>query len=111
MWAWVHIGSPVTIFFFLVHVLDMAVIRINAEEYDARSSTPTRRRSSAFMDRPRLLRALPRLQRRPRDPHRLLVPGPRYQRQMLWVVVGLFIIVFGAAAIRLLQLILTHAFH
>ena len=37
--------------------------------------------------------------------------GPRYQRQMLWVVVGLFIIVFGAAAIRLLQLILTHAFH
>ena len=36
--------------------------------------------------------------------------GPRYQRQMLWVVVALFTVVFGAAAIRLLQLIISHAF-
>ena len=37
MWAWVlHRITGVTIFFFLfVHVLDTAVIRINAEEYDA----------------------------------------------------------------------------
>ena len=35
--------------------------------------------------------------------------GPKYQRQMLWVILTLFVIVFGAAAVRLLQILITHS--
>ena len=36
--------------------------------------------------------------------------GPKYQRQMLWVILGLFVVVFGAAAIRLLQILIEYSF-
>ena len=34
--------------------------------------------------------------------------GPKFQRQMLWTILTLFVIIFGAAAIRLLQLLVEH---
>ncbi|HNP55435.1 MAG TPA: succinate dehydrogenase, cytochrome b556 subunit [Gordonia sp. (in: high G+C Gram-positive bacteria)] len=113
MWAWVlHRITGVTIFFFLfVHVLDTAVIRINAEEYDAIINTY----KTPIIGLMEIALVFCVLFHAFNGVRVILIDfwskGPRYQRQMLWVVVGLFIIVFGAAAIRLLQLILTHAFH
>ena len=36
--------------------------------------------------------------------------GPKYQRQMLWVILGLFVVVFAAAAVRLLQILIEYSF-
>ena len=36
--------------------------------------------------------------------------GPKYQRQMLWGILGLFVVLFGAMAVRLLQILIEHSF-
>ena len=111
MWAWVlHRITGVTIFFFLfVHVLDTAVIRINADEYDAIINTY----KTPIIGLMEIALVFCVLFHAFNGVRVILIDfwskGPRYQRQMLWVVVGLFTVVFGAAAIRLLQLIISHA--
>lgn len=112
MWSWVlHRITGVSIFFFLfVHVLDTAVIRVDPNKYSEVINTyknPVVGLMEIVLVACVLYHALNGL--------RLILvdfwsKGARYQRQMLWVIVGLFVVVFGAAAIRLLQILITHAF-
>ncbi|OBA59170.1 succinate dehydrogenase, cytochrome b556 subunit [Gordonia sp. 852002-10350_SCH5691597] len=112
MWAWVlHRITGVTIFFFLfVHVLDTAVIRIDPNKYSEiinTYKTPIIGLMEIALVACVLYHALNGL--------RIILidfwsKGPKYQRQMLWVILGLFVVVFGAAAIRLLQILIEYSF-
>ena len=79
MWSWVlHRITGVTIFFFLfVHVLDTALVRVSPRglQRGHRDLQDPDRRPDG--DRPGRRGALPRPERLPRHPHRLLVQGPR----------------------------------
>ncbi|OBA37703.1 succinate dehydrogenase, cytochrome b556 subunit [Gordonia sp. 852002-50395_SCH5434458] len=112
MWSWVlHRITGVTIFFFLfVHVLDTAVIRIDPNKYSEiinTYKTPIIGLMEIALVACVLYHALNGL--------RIILidfwsKGPKYQRQMLWVILGLFVVVFGAAAIRLLQILIEYSF-
>ncbi|MFZ2502769.1 MAG: succinate dehydrogenase, cytochrome b556 subunit [Nocardioides sp.] len=112
MWAWVlQRITGVTIFFFLfVHVLDTAVIRINENTYTEiinTYKTPLIGLMEIGLVFCVLFHALNGL--------RVILidfwgKGPKYQRQMLWAVLGVFAVVFTAAAVRLLQIMIEHAF-
>lgn len=112
MWSWVlHRITGVTIFFFLfVHVLDTAVIRIDPNKYSEiieTYKTPIIGLMEIALVGCVLYHAL--------NGVRIILvdfwaKGPKYQRQMLWVILTLFVIVFGAGAIRLLQILITHSF-
>ncbi len=112
MWSWVlHRITGVTIFFFLfVHVLDTAVIRIDPNKYSEiieTYKTPIIGLMEIALVACVLYHAL--------NGVRIILidfwsKGPKYQRQMLWVILSLFVIVFGAAAVRLLQILITHSF-
>ena len=102
MWSWVlHRITGVSIFFFLfAHVVDTAMVRVSPELYNTAVETyknPDRRTSwrSGSSGRP-----LPRPQRRADHPGGLLGKGPRYQRQMTYGVVGLFVVLFVPFVIR-----------
>ena len=112
MWSWVlHRITGVTIFFFLfVHVLDTAVIRVNENTYDEiirTYQTPIIGLMEIGLVFCVLFHAINGIRV-------ILIDfwgnGPKYQRQMLWVVGVVFSILFIAAAVRLLQLLFTHAF-
>ncbi len=94
MWSWVaHRVTGVLIFFFLlVHILDTALVRVSPEAYNAVIGTYQTPIMGLGGGRPRRRDRLPRVQRHPRDPRRLLGQGPKYQKAMLWVVVGLFVV-------------------
>ncbi|GAA3727137.1 succinate dehydrogenase, cytochrome b556 subunit [Gordonia hankookensis] len=112
MWSWVlHRITGVTIFFFLfVHVLDTAVIRIDPNKYSEvieTYKTPIIGLMEIALVACVLYHAF--------NGVRIILidfwsKGPKYQRQMLWAIVTVFVIVFGAAAIRLLQILITHSF-
>ena len=96
MWSWVlHRITGATIFFFLfVHVLDTALVRVSPQAYNEvdRHLQDADRRADG--GRPGRGGALPRPQRHPRHPDRLLVSTARsYQRLMLWIVVGVWLAV------------------
>lgn len=112
MWAWVlQRITGVSIFFFLfVHVLDTAVIRINPNTYTEiidTYKTPIIGLMEIGLVFCVLFHAINGIRV-------ILIDfwgnGPKYQRQMLWVVGVVFSILFIAAAVRLLQLLFTHAF-
>lgn len=112
MWAWVlQRITGVTIFFFLfVHVLDTAVIRVNENTYTEiidTYKTPLIGLMEIGLVFCVLFHAINGIRV-------ILIDfwgnGPKYQRQMLWVVGVVFSILFIAAAVRLLQLLFTHAF-
>ena len=112
MWSWVlHRITGVSIFFFLfVHVLDTAVIRVNESTYTEiieTYKTPIIGLMEIGLVFCVLYHALNGLRV-------ILVDfwgkGAKYQRQMLWTVLTVFAIVFIAAAVRLLQILITHAF-
>lgn len=110
MWSWVlHRITGVTIFFFLfVHVLDTAVIRVDPSQYDAiieTYKTPIIGLMEIALVACVLFHAF--------NGVRLILvdfwsKGPKYQRQMLWVAMTLFVIVFGAGTVRLLQIMFSH---
>lgn len=110
MWSWVlHRITGVSIFFFLfVHVLDTAVIRIDPDKYSEIIETyknPVVGLMEIGLVACVLYHAL--------NGVRIILidfwsKGPKYQRQMLWIILGLFVILFGAATVRLLQLIVEH---
>jgi succinate dehydrogenase / fumarate reductase cytochrome b subunit len=110
MWSWVlHRITGVSIFFFLfVHVLDTAVIRIDPDKYSEIIETyknPIVGLMEIGLVACVLYHAL--------NGVRIILidfwsKGPKYQRQMLWIILGLFVILFAAAAVRLLQLIVEH---
>ncbi|MGB3695875.1 MAG: succinate dehydrogenase, cytochrome b556 subunit [Gordonia sp. (in: high G+C Gram-positive bacteria)] len=111
MWSWVlHRITGVSIFFFLfVHVLDTAVIRVNENTYTEiieTYKTPLIGLMEIGLVFCVLYHALNGL--------RVILidfwsKGAKYQRQLLWAILTVFGIVFIAAAVRMLQLLFTHA--
>jgi succinate dehydrogenase / fumarate reductase cytochrome b subunit len=110
MWSWVlHRITGVSIFFFLfVHVLDTAVIRIDPDKYSEIIETyknPIVGLMEIGLVACVLYHAL--------NGVRIILidfwsKGPKFQRQMLWTILTLFVILLAAATVRLLQLIVEH---
>lgn len=104
MWSWVlHRITGATIFFFLfVHVLDTALVRVSPESYDAvidTYKTPLVGLMELGLVAAVLYHAL-------NGVRVILVDfwskGPRYQRLMLWIILGVWFVVMVPAATRLL---------
>ena len=103
MWSWVlHRISGATIFFFLfVHVIDTALVRVSPQAYNevvGTYKTPIVGLMEAGLVAAVLYHALNGI--------RVILidswsEGPRYQRQMLWIVAVIFVVVIAAAFIVL----------
>ena len=110
MWSWVlHRISGVSIFFFLiVHVIDTAMVTLGPEVYNAIISTyqaPIVGLMEIGLVALVLYHALNGI--------RVILidfwsKGPKYQRQMLWIVVAIWVVLFAASAYRLLFLLFEH---
>ncbi|MEU8459454.1 succinate dehydrogenase, cytochrome b556 subunit [Streptomyces sp. NPDC029003] len=99
MWSWVaHRVTGVLIFFFLfVHVLDTALVRVSPEAYDdvvATYKTPIVALLEYGLVAAILFHALNGLRVIAVD---FWAKGPRYQKQMLWGVVGLWAVTMACA--------------
>jgi succinate dehydrogenase / fumarate reductase cytochrome b subunit len=99
MWSWVlHRITGATVFFFLlVHVLDTALVRVSPEAYNEvinTYKTPIIGLMEVGLVAAMLYHALNGIRI-------ILVDfwqhGPKYQRLMLWIVLGVWIAVFTAA--------------
>lgn len=95
MWTWVlQRITGVSVFFFLfVHVLDTALVRVSPEAYDlviATYKTPIVNVLEVGLVGAVLYHALNGLRIVAVD---FWAKGPRYQRQMTWVVAGLWLFV------------------
>ena len=95
MWSWVaqRITGIAVFFFLYVHVLDTALVRVSPEAYDiviATYKTPIVNLLEVGLVGAVLYHALNGLRVIAVD---FWSSGPRYQRQMLWVVVGVWAIV------------------
>ena len=93
MWSWVaHRITGVLVFFFLfAHVLDTALVRVSPNDYDqviALYKNPVVNLLEVGLVGAVLYHALNGLRVIAID---FWEKGPRYQRQMLWVVVGLWL--------------------
>jgi len=109
MWSWaLHRITGVTVFFFLfVHVLDTALVRVSPEMYDetiAVYKTPI----VALMEMGLVFCVLFHALNGVRV---ILVDfwsqGPRYQRQMLWGILGLLVVLLVPAIGRMLYLLVS----
>ncbi|KLN34097.1 succinate dehydrogenase [Cellulosimicrobium cellulans F16] len=94
MWSWVaHRVTGVLIFFFLlVHVLDTALVRVSPEAYNAvigTYQTPIMGLGEAGLVAAIVFHAFNGIRIILVD---FWAKGPRYQRTMLWIVVGLFVV-------------------
>jgi succinate dehydrogenase / fumarate reductase, cytochrome b subunit len=97
MWSWVaHRVTGVLIFFFLfAHVLDTALVRVDPDAYDrviATYKNPIVNLLEVGLVAAVLFHALNGL--------RIVLidfweQGPRYQRQMLWAVLGIWVLVMA----------------
>ncbi|BBA99669.1 succinate dehydrogenase, cytochrome b556 subunit [Streptomyces sp. NBC_00669] len=99
MWSWVaHRVTGVLIFFFLfVHVLDTALVRVSPEDYDkvvATYKTPIVSLLEYGLVAAILFHALNGLRIIAVD---YWTQGPRYQKQMFWTVMGLWIVLMLGA--------------
>jgi succinate dehydrogenase / fumarate reductase cytochrome b subunit len=102
MWSWVaHRVTGVLIFFFLfAHVMDTALVRVSPEAYNEVIGTyknPVVGLGEAGLVAAVIFHAL--------NGVRIILvdfwsEGPRYQRQMLWGVVGLFAVLFVPFVVR-----------
>jgi succinate dehydrogenase / fumarate reductase cytochrome b subunit len=102
MWSWVaHRVTGVLIFFFLfAHVMDTALVRVSPEAYNEVIGTyknPVVGLGEAGLVAAVIFHSL--------NGVRIILvdfwsQGPRYQRQMLWGVVGLFVVLFVPFAVR-----------
>jgi succinate dehydrogenase / fumarate reductase cytochrome b subunit len=102
MWSWVaHRVTGVLIFFFLfAHVMDTALVRVSPEAYNEVIGTyknPVVGLGEAGLVAAVIFHAL--------NGVRIILvdfwsEGPRYQRQMLWGVVGLFAVLFLPFVVR-----------
>ncbi|MDQ4490252.1 succinate dehydrogenase, cytochrome b556 subunit [Sinomonas sp. ASV486] len=106
MWSWVvHRITGVVIFFFLlVHVLDTSLVRVSPDVYTAvigEYKNPLMALGETGLVAAILFHAFNGLRV-------ILVDfwksGPKYQRQMLWTVVVIWVIAFAGFAIRHLSL-------
>ncbi len=108
MWSWVaHRVTGVLIFFFLfVHVLDTALVRVSPEAYDTTIEvykTPVVAVMEYGLVAAVLFHALNGLRVVAVD---FWANGARYQRPMLWTVVGAWAVLMAGAAYP----VLGHAF-
>ncbi|AXI77919.1 succinate dehydrogenase, cytochrome b556 subunit [Peterkaempfera bronchialis] len=109
MWSWVaHRVTGVLIFFFLfAHVLDTALVRVSPEAYDRVISTyktwPVNLMEYGLVAAI-LFHALNGLRVIAVD---FWSKGTRYQRQMLWSVVGIWVVLMAGAFYPVLQHTLT----
>jgi succinate dehydrogenase / fumarate reductase, cytochrome b subunit len=102
MWSWVaHRVTGVLIFFFLfAHVMDTALVRVSPEAYNEVIGTyknPIVGLGEAGLVAAVIFHAF--------NGVRIILvdfwsKGTRYQRQMLWGVVALFVLVFAPFAVR-----------
>jgi succinate dehydrogenase / fumarate reductase cytochrome b subunit len=96
MWAWVlHRITGATIFFFLfVHVLDTALVRVSPQAYNEVIETY----KSPIVGLMEIGLVVAVLYHALNGIRVILIDfwqhGSRYQRQMLWAVVGIFLAVF-----------------
>ncbi|WP_076477438.1 succinate dehydrogenase, cytochrome b556 subunit [Williamsia sterculiae] len=110
MWSWVlHRITGVSIFFFLfVHVLDTAMIRVDPNKYSEIIETyknPIIGLMEIGLVACVFFHAF--------NGVRIILidfwsKGPKYQRPMLWTILGVFVIAFGAMAVRLLMIMIDH---
>ena len=110
MWSWVaHRISGVAIFFFLfVHVLDTALVTVSPESYNAVIDTyknPIVGLMEIGLVALVLFHALNGLRIVAVD---FWSKGAKYQRQMLWAVLAIWVVVFAATTARLLFLLFEH---
>lgn len=102
MWSWVaHRVTGVLIFFFLfAHVLDTALVRVSPEAYN--SVIGTYKNPVVGLGEVGLVAAV--IFHAFNGVRIMLVDfwskGPRYQRQMLWGVIALWVLLFVPFAIR-----------
>lgn len=104
MWSWVaHRVTGVLIFFFLfAHVLDTALVRVSPDSYNRiidTYKTPIVALMEVGLTGAVLFHALNGLRVMAID---FWEKGPRYQKQMSYVVVGLFVLLMAAAVPRML---------
>ena len=95
MWSWVaqRITGIAVFFFLYVHVIDTALVRVSPEAYDlviATYKTPIVNLLEVGLVGAVLYHALNGLRIIAVD---FWARGPRYQKQMLWGVVGIWVVV------------------
>ncbi len=100
MWSWVaHRITGVAVFFFLlVHVLDTALVRVSPHQYDvviATYKTPIVNLMEVGLVGAVLYHALNGLRVIAID---FWEKGPRYQRPMLWSIVGVWLVLMVPGA-------------
>ena len=107
MWSWVaHRITGVTLFFFLfVHVIDTAMLRVSPSAYDA--AVATYKNWVVGLMETALVAAF--LFHALNGIRVVLIDfwsrGPRYQRQMTWAVLGIWVVLFVPFAIRHLSIV------
>lgn len=107
MWSWVaHRVTGFGIFFFLlVHVLDTSLVRVSPEAYNAVIGTyqnPVMGLGEAALVAAIVFHAFNGIRVMLID---FWWKGPRYQRVMLWVVVGLFVVAMAGFLPRHLSIV------
>ncbi|MCX5212496.1 MULTISPECIES: succinate dehydrogenase, cytochrome b556 subunit [Streptomycetaceae] len=112
MWSWVaHRVTGVLIFFFLfAHVLDTALVRVSPEAYDtviATYKTWLVNLMEYGLVAAILFHALNGLRLVAVD---FWSKGPKYQKQMLWSVLGVWVVLMAGAFYPILQHTLTNWF-
>ena len=110
MWSWVlHRIAGVAIFFFLIeHVLSTSLVRISPEAYNAvigSYKSPLVGLAEVGLVAAVTFHAFNGI--------RIILidfwsKGAKYQRQMLWAVLAIWVVVFAAATARLLFLLFQH---
>lgn len=105
MWSWVaqRITGALTFFFLFAHVLDTALVRVSPEAYDsviATYKTPLVNLMEVGLVGAVLYHALNGLRVIAVD---FWSKGPRYQKQMLWAVVAVWLVLMVPSAYFMLQ--------
>ena len=105
MWSWVaHRVTGVLIFFFLfAHVLDTALVRVSPDSYNRiidTYKTPIVNLMELGLVAAVLFHSLNGLRVMAID---FWEKGPRYQKQMTYVVLGIFVVAMAAAAPRMVM--------
>lgn len=105
MWSWVaqRITGIAVFFFLYVHVVDTALVRVSPEAYDliiATYKTPIVALLEVGLVGAVLYHALNGLRVIAID---FWARGPKYQRQMLWTILGVWLVVMIPGALTMLR--------
>ncbi len=112
MWSWVahRITGILTFFFLFAHVLDIALVRVSPESFDTTIDTyknPFVNLMEVGLVGAVLYHALNGLRIIAVD---FWERGPRLQRQMLWTIVGIWVVVMVPGAFFMLQHTISNLF-